>query len=315
MVGEPADELTLDNVDSFEGLLDLLKRLRVEAGNASYRELEKKAEKLKRPLPHSTISDVLRGNSPLKLDFVKTFVEVCGASEQMDAWVAAWRRAARRHAPEGRLPSPRQGRERDLQRQLEAAQARLDELDDAHQRLEETHKTLVLEREELRQAHDLAVQAHLTTLSTMAKIAEQSEPDGLAAAVQLYEHVYLTRTALLGQVHPDTLTAGNNLAAAQVDLAQALVGEEHLEEAQRLYDEAEHLHEQVLARRRHVLSPDHPDTLHSMENLATAWAHQGRIDAACRLLKQVISARRSVLGDNHPDTAYAIEALRTLQAG
>ena len=62
------------------------------------------------------------------------------------------------------------------------------------------------------------------------------------------------------------------------------------------------MHEQALAARERVLGPDHPDTLHSRNNLALAYQEAGRLDEAIPLLEQTLAARERVLGPDHPDT-------------
>ena len=62
------------------------------------------------------------------------------------------------------------------------------------------------------------------------------------------------------------------------------------------------MHEQALAARERVLGPDHPDTLQSRNNLATAYRAAGRLDEAISLHEQTLAARERVLGPDHPDT-------------
>ena len=67
-------------------------------------------------------------------------------------------------------------------------------------------------------------------------------------------------------------------------------------------DEAISLYEQALAARERVLGPDHPSTLQSRSNLATAYRAAGRLDEATSLHEQTLAARERVLGPDHPDT-------------
>jgi hypothetical protein len=71
---------------------------------------------------------------------------------------------------------------------------------------------------------------------------------------QLLKQALAGYRRVLGEDHPYTLTAMNNLATTRRDLGDL--------------DGARQLHEQVLAGRRRVLGEDHPDTLNSMSNLA-----------------------------------------------
>jgi tetratricopeptide (TPR) repeat protein len=60
--------------------------------------------------------------------------------------------------------------------------------------------------------------------------------------------------------------------------------------------------EQVLAGRRARLGDEHPETLTSRHNLASAYQTVGRLLEAIALHEQVLSDYRRLLGDNHPDT-------------
>ena len=51
-----------------------------------------------------------------------------------------------------------------------------------------------------------------------------------------------------------------------------------------------------------VLGPDHPDTLVSRNNLASAYESAGRLGEAIPLYEQVLADRVRVLGDDHPHT-------------
>jgi hypothetical protein len=98
---------------------------------------------------------------------------------------------------------------------------------------------------------------------------------------------------LLGPGHPDTLTAGDNLATccrAAGRLAEAIP-----------------LYEAVRAGRGRVLGRNHPDTLASRSNLAAAYGQAGRPDEAIALLLQVSMDAERVLGTDHRDT-WAVRA-------
>jgi tetratricopeptide (TPR) repeat protein len=74
-------------------------------------------------------------------------------------------------------------------------------------------------------------------------------------------------------------------------------------------DEALKLFEEVLALRREVNGPEHPDTLLAMGNLSTSYAEAGRRDEALRLREEVLALRRKVNGPEHPDTLKAMNYL------
>lgn len=99
----------------------------------------------------------------------------------------------------------------------------------------------------------------------------------------------------LGPEHPETLTAGNNLAVLRADQGQ-------LEEALRL-------NEAVLEARRRILGNDHPDTTMSMNNLGDLYRQCDRLSDAERLLKEAVDVRRRVLGVGHHDTLVSMNNL------
>jgi len=96
---------------------------------------------------------------------------------------------------------------------------------------------------------------------------------------------------VLGEDHPQTLTAGNDLAAAYEaagDLGRAIP-----------------LFEQALADRQRVLGEDHPDTVTSRGNLASAYVAAGDLGRAIPLFEQALAGSVRVLGRDHRDTLAA----------
>ncbi len=61
-------------------------------------------------------------------------------------------------------------------------------------------------------------------------------------------------------------------------------------------------YELAVARLRPELSPDHPDTLTAMDNLAVAYRRGGRSREAIPILEKVLAARQKTLGPEHRDT-------------
>ena len=96
---------------------------------------------------------------------------------------------------------------------------------------------------------------------------------------------------VLGETHPSTLTARNNLAGAY-------------REAGRLV-KAIPLFERTLADREQVLGETHRDTLTSRNNLAGAYRDTGRLAEAIPLNERTLADREQVLGETHPDTLNA----------
>ncbi|MEI2814950.1 MAG: toll/interleukin-1 receptor domain-containing protein [Microthrixaceae bacterium] len=96
---------------------------------------------------------------------------------------------------------------------------------------------------------------------------------------------------ILGDDHPDTLTAKANLAVSLRALGDAAA--------------ARTLQQDVLDARRRILGDDHPDTLTAKANLAVSLRALGDAAAARTLQQDVLDARRRILGDDHPDTLTA----------
>lgn len=66
---------------------------------------------------------------------------------------------------------------------------------------------------------------------------------------------------------------------------------------------------QVMETRKRVLGEEHPDTLVSMNNLASTYWNQGRRAKAKSLFVQVVEARKRALELKHPDTLTSMTNL------
>jgi tetratricopeptide (TPR) repeat protein len=75
------------------------------------------------------------------------------------------------------------------------------------------------------------------------------------------------------------------------------------------YRQALTLQEQALAGLRSMLGDDHPDTLHSMNDLAETRRDLGDLQGARQLFEETLTARQRVLGDDHPDTLWSMHDL------
>jgi hypothetical protein len=60
---------------------------------------------------------------------------------------------------------------------------------------------------------------------------------------------------------------------------------------------------------KRVLGQEHPETLSSMNNLASTYWDQGRWKEAEELGVQVMETRKRVLGQEHPDTLSSMSNL------
>jgi eukaryotic-like serine/threonine-protein kinase len=76
-----------------------------------------------------------------------------------------------------------------------------------------------------------------------------------------------------------------------------------------LYTRAQPLIEQAVAIQRRVLGPEHPDTLSSLNLLASVLRREGHYAEAEKLNRQTLEIRRRVLGPEHPDTLVSMNSL------
>lgn len=114
-------------------------------------------------------------------------------------------------------------------------------------------------------------------------------------ARQHVEAALETRRRVLGEDHPDTLTAMSHLAVAVNSLGDFATAESYCRDA--------------LERRRRVLGNDHPDTLWSLNELSTHLADQGRYPEAEQAGMEALAGRRRILGNDHTDTLVTINNL------
>ena len=76
-----------------------------------------------------------------------------------------------------------------------------------------------------------------------------------------------------------------------------------------LWGEAEKLLVRLLELRQTVLGAEHPDTLTSMNNLASTYMNQGKHKEAEELQVRVLELKQTVLGTEHPDTLTTMNNL------
>jgi len=182
------------------------------------------------------------------------------------------------------------------------------------------------------------------TLALLGRLGDHDWVRGDYITATAAEHRRLNESRrVLGEEHPDTLTAMNNLATtlkAQGDIPAAralqepalavcrrVLGEEHPAtltsmnnlattlKAQGDFPAARALEELALTVRRRVLGEEHPATLTSMNNLANTLSAQGDLPTARALHEQALAVRRRVLGEEHPDTLTSMNNLaNTLSA-
>jgi tetratricopeptide (TPR) repeat protein len=159
-------------------------------------------------------------------------------------------------------------------------------------------------------------------------------PTELTASATLSE-----RRSVLGDDHPETLAAANDLALDlhrlgdyqqarsldedTLDRRRRVLGDDHvdtLRTADQLaadlralgdWQHASQLDEDTLVRRRRVLGDDHLETLRSLDNLANTLSVTGDLDRARELHEDALVRRREVLGHDHPDTLASAHGLAT----
>ncbi|WP_327064056.1 tetratricopeptide repeat protein [Kitasatospora purpeofusca] len=120
----------------------------------------------------------------------------------------------------------------------------------------------------------------------------------IGTAVTHWQHLTTDAERILGDDHPDTLTARANLAASYWQTGRTA--------------EAIALLERVAADRERILGHDHPDTLTARGNLAASYARAGRTDGAVDLLRSVVEDQTRLLGPMHPDTVMSHVNLATV---
>lgn len=79
--------------------------------------------------------------------------------------------------------------------------------------------------------------------------------------------------------------------------------------------EAEEILVRVMETKKQMLGPEHPDTLASMNNLASTYFGQGQLEEAEEILVQTTEALKCVLGPEHPSTLAAVDQLASTYLG
>jgi tetratricopeptide (TPR) repeat protein len=139
-----------------------------------------------------------------------------------------------------------------------------------------------------------AVAAQVSALLITAALYLQTRGEP-RAALPLMERAYESNRARLGDDHPSTLAAANNLAISLQALGR--------------YERARQLDEDTLTRRRRLLGDDHPSTLTSANNLALDLRRLREHERARELDEDTLARKRRVQGDDHPNTLRAAHSL------
>jgi tetratricopeptide (TPR) repeat protein len=131
----------------------------------------------------------------------------------------------------------------------------------------------------------------------------------LAACCQMTEGQSEFRRHLLmhlQDVSKDYLDGSKDLKQHESFIGTVL-GKIYYEE--RLLDEAKKLFVEVIETHKTKLGADYPDTLTSMDNLASTYTKLGQWEEAEKLELYVIETRKTKLGADHPDTLISMDNL------
>ncbi|KAJ7860828.1 hypothetical protein B0H14DRAFT_3134757 [Mycena olivaceomarginata] len=139
------------------------------------------------------------------------------------------------------------------------------------------------------------------TLADEPKVRE-CMMDILGMSVRLTDDDELFRIGLI--THVDSLIQN---PATVKPVLQAKYAEIYFDSGR--YKEAESLEVAVLEKQTNHLGTDHPDTLHSMANLASTYRQLGRYQEAEPLEVTVLDKRKQLFGADHPDTLRAMAHL------
>jgi tetratricopeptide (TPR) repeat protein len=75
------------------------------------------------------------------------------------------------------------------------------------------------------------------------------------------------------------------------------------------YNKAEQMNRRILEGRKKALGKEHPDTLISVNNLASVLQDQGKYDDAEAMYRQILEGRKKALGNEHEDTLTTVNNL------
>ena len=140
-------------------------------------------------------------------------------------------------------------------------------------------------------------QAELYLLGAVAR-SEYASGHHLTAA-SLFQQQWDACRRVLGEEHPVTLAAMDNLMGALDATGGQIAGRE--------------LYEQVLAIRRRTLGEEHPATLAATISLAESYQALGELVAARQLHEQALAAFRRKLGKDHQVTLELMRKVAMLQ--
>ena len=127
------------------------------------------------------------------------------------------------------------------------------------------------------------------------KVAEAHTEGDYIKAKNAFQELYDLFKCELGEKHPTTLKALNDLA-----IFYSYFGD---------YNKALEMNNAVYKARKEILGENHPDTLSALDNIASSYSDLGDYSKACELQSIVYNSRKEILGENHPDTLSALHNL------
>ena len=127
------------------------------------------------------------------------------------------------------------------------------------------------------------------------KVAEAHTEGDYIKAKNAFQELYDLFKCELGEKHPTTLKALNDLA-----IFYSYFGD---------YNKALEMNNAVYKARKEILGENHPDTLSSLNNLANSYSDLGYHSKALEIRSAVYNAYKKNLGENHPDTLSALHNL------
>ena len=111
-------------------------------------------------------------------------------------------------------------------------------------------------------------------------------------SLEISQELYEKRKKILGEKHPDTLKAFNNMAVSYSKLGE--------------YQKALEIEEEVYEKEKEVLGESHQDTLKTLSNIAVSYSNIGNHAKVLEINEQVYQKRKETLGENHLDTLKAL---------
>ncbi len=129
------------------------------------------------------------------------------------------------------------------------------------------------------------------------------QEDHWEKSLDLIKRILEEREKLLGEDHPETLAAKNNLACFQAKLEMKPL------QSLPLQRKAIEFRQNILFRFKNKLGENHPNTATAMNNLAVILVFLKRYEEALELQQKVLQSRRLCFGEDNPNTVNATKKL------